>query len=134
LDYDSDSTTPAHQQELIPVAPVQHPMDMETAELPDVAGTRPASKLDAVYYQCRATRINGFKDTLVSISTDSTFGKKIISQSPSVGTLEDHDGIEKTFHGTRVLKGNTLISQTISSSLIHLRWSVCRVHQNMKLL
>jgi hypothetical protein len=50
-------------------------MDVEAAEPPGEAGIRSENMLDAVYYQCRATRISGFKDTLVSISTDSTFGK-----------------------------------------------------------
>jgi hypothetical protein len=95
-------------------------------------------------YQCRATRINGFKDMLVSvsISTDSNFGKKIISLSLSVGTPDWDcgmglwDGIVHTFHSTRVLKGNTLVIQTISSSFdpSTVRWFVCPVHQNMKLL
>jgi hypothetical protein len=53
---------------------------------------------------------------LVSISPDSTFGKKIASQSNPVGSFEDHSEIDKTFHGSRILKGNATVNQSLSSS------------------
>jgi hypothetical protein len=56
------------------------------------------------------------RDNLVSISPDSTFGKRIISQAVPVGSFEDHTGIEKTFHGLRILKGNAAVNQSLSSS------------------
>jgi hypothetical protein len=33
-----------------------------------------------------------------------------------VGSFEDHSGIEKTFHGSRILKGNCTVNQSLSSS------------------
>jgi hypothetical protein len=36
--------------------------------------------------------------------------------SPVIGTFETHSGIEKTFHGSRVLKGGTVVNQLISCS------------------
>jgi hypothetical protein len=74
------------------------------------------STLDPVYYQCRAARTSAHRDTLVSINMDGTFGKRVISQAASFGTFEDHPGIQNTFHGTRILKGNTTVNQSISMS------------------
>jgi hypothetical protein len=72
--------------------------------------------MDSVYYQCHSARTLCQKDTLVSVSVDESFGKRVIVQSPSVGSLEDHDGISKTFHGSRVMKGNNTVNESISSS------------------
>jgi hypothetical protein len=72
--------------------------------------------LNATYYQCRASRLNSFRDTLISISADDTFGKKVVSVSPTFGSLEDHDGIKKTFAGSRILKNNVTVNQSCSMS------------------
>jgi hypothetical protein len=72
--------------------------------------------MDSVYYQCRSARTLCQKDTLVSVSVDESFGKRVIVQSPGIGSLEDHDGISKTFHGSRVTKGNNIVNESISSS------------------
>jgi hypothetical protein len=81
--------------------------------------------MDAIYYQCCSARVTGFKDTLVSATTDETCGKRVISQSP--GTLDDHGGIEHTFRGSWVLKENCTVNQSITfsfdpSSLTRLLW------------
>jgi hypothetical protein len=71
---------------------------------------------DAVYFQCRSARTAGYKDTLVSVSQDESFGKKLTVQSPVVGTFEDHENLANTFHGSRVTKGNATINQSVSMS------------------
>jgi hypothetical protein len=119
LDYDSDETA-THQQ-----LALQNPTDRSAMETESqcqtdnsVTADSKASNVifDAMYYQCRASRISVHRDNLVSISPDSTFGKRIISQSVPVGSFEDHSGIEKTFHGSRILKGNAAVNQSMSSS------------------
>jgi hypothetical protein len=72
--------------------------------------------MDPLYYQCRSARLAGFCDNLISISVDDTLGKKILAPSPVIGTFETHIGIEKTFHGSRVLKGGSVVNQSISCS------------------
>jgi hypothetical protein len=119
LDYDSDET--AMQQQLA----LQNPVDRSAMETEShcqknttVHTDSNASNviLDAMYHQCRASRISVHRDNLVSISPDSTFGKRIVSQAVPVGSSEDHSGIEKTFHGSRILKGNATVNQLLSSS------------------
>jgi Zn finger protein HypA/HybF involved in hydrogenase expression len=72
--------------------------------------------LDAVYYQCRSARIAKTTTDLISISRDSTFGQKVTSITPSIGTFEDHTGIEITFHSSRFQKGTVTVNQSISAS------------------
>jgi hypothetical protein len=72
--------------------------------------------MDPVYYQCRSARILCQKDTLVSVSVDESFGKSVIVQSPSIGSIEDHEGICNTFHGSRVMRGNNTVNESISAS------------------
>jgi hypothetical protein len=130
LDYESDTDQsprepqrgPITDKELKGATPASTDtdvmdMDIQQHLVPNEDNTPPGSKtLDAVYHQCRASRTSGFRETLISVSNDSTFGKKVISQSPPFGSFEDHAGIEKTFHGTRVLKGTVKVNQAVSSS------------------
>jgi hypothetical protein len=80
------------------------------------ATQEPPGLMDPLYYQCRSARLAGFRDNLISISVDDTLGKKILAPSPVIGTFETHIGIEKTFHGSRVLKGSSVVNQSISCS------------------
>jgi hypothetical protein len=120
LDYESDgqdqesnSHHPASSSMSVGDPQLQAAMDVKTAG----SSQSPAKNvMDSVYYQCRSARILCQKDTLVSVSVDESFGKRVIVQSPSIGSLEDHDGISKTFHGSRVMKGNSTVNKSISSS------------------
>ncbi len=129
LDYESDTELSQRDPQMGPVTgkettgdtPVStdtDTMDMDIQHhLITNEGNMPSGSkaLDAVYHQCRASRTSGFRETLISVSNDSTFGKKVISQSPPIGSFEDHAGIEKTFHGTRVLKGTVKVNQAVST-------------------
>jgi uncharacterized protein YrzB (UPF0473 family) len=53
--------------------------------------------MDPMYYQCRSARLSCQKDTLISVSVDESFGKRVIVNSPNIGSLEDHGQIEKLF-------------------------------------
>jgi hypothetical protein len=70
----------------------------------------------AVEHQCHSARTSGYKDTLVSVSQDETFGKNITIQTPLIGSLGDHPNVDGTFHGSRVMKGNVCVNQLLSSS------------------
>jgi hypothetical protein len=72
--------------------------------------------MDPMYYQCRSARLSCQKDTLVSVSVDESFGKRVIVNSPNVGSLEDHGQIEKTFQGSRVMRVNTTVNESLSAS------------------
>jgi hypothetical protein len=72
--------------------------------------------LDTVYYQCRSARTSKLTSDFISISRDSTFGQKVTSSAPSIGSFEDHLGIEKTFHGSRFQQGPQTVNQSISAS------------------
>ncbi len=72
--------------------------------------------MDPMYYQCRSARLSCQKDTLISITVDESFGKRVIVNSSNIGSLEDHGQIEKTFHGSRVMHGNTTVNESLSSS------------------
>jgi hypothetical protein len=117
LDYDSDqnsdfchentssgaatgTATPAAADDTITFK-APEPMNVDVANNPTQAST---GLLDPLYYQCRSARLAGFRDNLISVSIDDTLGKKILAPSPVIGTFETHSGIEKTFHGSRVLK------------------------------
>jgi hypothetical protein len=118
LEYDSDES--AVQQHL--VAQIQSDsasMDTESQQHTDTKAAADSNTnviLDDMYHQCRASRISVHRDNLVSICPDGTFGKKIISQAVPVGSFEDHNGIETTFRGSRILKGNVSVNQSLSSS------------------
>jgi hypothetical protein len=119
LDYDSDNSSVQQQ-----VAPQRDSgqLTMETYSHTTSSGhaTSATSKniivTDAMYHQCRNSRLSDRRDNLVSISSDSTFGKQIVTQSATVGSFEDHPGLDKTFHGSHVLKGNVTVNQSLSCS------------------
>jgi hypothetical protein len=69
-----------------------------------------------MFHQCRTNRLSGFRENLVSISADDTFGKKLVSPTVPIGSLEDHEGLKGTFHGSRMLRGNETVNQSISLS------------------
>jgi hypothetical protein len=69
-----------------------------------------------MYYQCRSARLAGRQDTFVSVTLDSSFGKIVTVQSPPIGSFEDHCNIRGTFHGSRVLRGNVVVNESLSCS------------------
>jgi hypothetical protein len=113
LDYESDgqdSAVAALQPALSSADPLlQAAMDTKQAGSSQPVVT---SVMDTVYYQCHSARISCQKDTLV----DESFSKRMTIQSPSIGSLEDHDGIGNTFHGSGVMKGNCTVNESISFS------------------
>jgi hypothetical protein len=113
LDYESDGPEPDPEAGTTSAreSPPQAAMDIEHTSTTPVTNV-----MDPVYYQCRSARTLCQKDTLVSVSVDESFGKSVIVQFPGVGSLEDHDGISRTFHGSRVTKGNSIVNESISSS------------------
>jgi hypothetical protein len=132
LDYDSDGEHTSAAEDPLQsgnveahcqlVSKTPHILDMET-DIP-TAGTSGTtsdssdtlSSPDVLYFQCRAARTANHRDTLVSISQDESFGKKVTVQSPTIGTLEDHENLDVTFHGSRITKGNITINQSLSMS------------------
>ncbi len=108
LDYESESDDIGVDVASRTEVAVASPVDMET-EPTSSSSVQQFSTLDPVYYQCH-------RDTLVSMNIDGTFGKRVISQAASFGTFEDHPGIQDTFHGTSILKGNTTVNQSVSMS------------------
>ncbi len=125
LDYESDNdgqnegtASPQKDQSDYQVQRQEHaamdtdpPREAGTDRAPQVES---APELDAVYYQCRSARTSTYKDTLISVSQDETFGKKIIAPSTAIGSLEDHGDVAHTFHGSRLMKGNVTVNQSIS--------------------
>jgi hypothetical protein len=125
LDYDSDGqdTTTEQMAAYHSDPSLQQLSAMDTGVRRDVeeggAGIEdvPAETvIDPMYYQCCSARISCQKDTLVSVSVDESFGKRVVVNSPSVGTLEDHGQIDHTFHGSRVMRGNVTVNESLSSS------------------
>jgi hypothetical protein len=99
LDYDSEGedtvevknyNTTSSGDNGSPQPPATTPMAMETDT---AAGSSP--EMDAVYHQCNSTRCALRKDTLTSVSPDNSFGKTVTVQTPSVGSLLDHEGLKK---------------------------------------
>jgi hypothetical protein len=113
LDYESESDDIGAEVASRTEVAVASPVSMET-DPTSSSSVQQSSTLDPVYYQCRAARTSSHRDTLVSLNIDGTSGKRVISQAASFGTFEDHPGIQDTFHGTRILKGNTTVNQSIS--------------------
>ncbi len=68
----------------------------------------PMPKTDDAYYQCNSAHSACRKETLVSVSHDTSFGKTVTVQSPPIGSLLDHGEMDQTFHGSRVMKGHTI--------------------------
>jgi hypothetical protein len=136
LDYDSDDGT-AQNTLAILSDPASSAMDVENGNQTDsVAGPSNISSStvqDAMFYQCHTNRLSGFHDILVSISADNTFGKKVVSPTVPIGTLEDHDGLKDTFHGSRMLRGTETVNQSISLSFdpANLLCLSCNVEHNV---
>jgi hypothetical protein len=79
LDYESDEgSTPKHS--VVPSEAAPAAMDTECIAPADAtagpSSSRNSTVPDAMFYQCRASRLSSFRDTLVSISSDTTFGEK----------------------------------------------------------
>jgi hypothetical protein len=70
----------------------------------------------AVHFQCRSARESSHRDHLVSVARQNVWGKKFTVQSLQMGTLEDHGHINSACHGSRVMKGNVIVNQSISCS------------------
>jgi hypothetical protein len=121
LDYESDGQDPAQEQALDVISPepgneggqVHTAMDVENPGSPQLSVP---IVMDSVYYQCRSARTMCQKDTLVSVSVDESFGKRVIVQSPNIGSFEDHDNLENTFRGSRIMRGNDTVNESISAS------------------
>jgi hypothetical protein len=112
LDYDSDaSREPDDVSSAVDTAPTAA---MDTDQAPHCP---PSSEMDASYIQCRAARLSGHKDLLISVSQDESFGKNVTVQSASIGSLEDHGNLHSTFFGSRMMRGNENVNQSISSSV-----------------
>ncbi len=85
LDYDSDASRETEEvSSAVNTAPAAA-MDTDQA----VRHSSP-SEMDASYIQCRASRLSGHKDLLISVSQDESFGKTVNVQSASIGSFEDH--------------------------------------------
>jgi hypothetical protein len=117
LDYESDGQDSAIAA-LQPVLSSEDPMLHASMDTEQAGPFQPVvnSVMNSVYYQCHSARTSCQKDTLVSVSVDDSFGKRMVVQSPGIGSLEDHDGISNTFHGSRVMKGNITVNESISFS------------------
>jgi hypothetical protein len=111
LDYDSDTTRDTEgSASSLNIAPASA---MDTDQADQSSAT---TELDATYVQCRAARLSSHKDLLISVSQDESFGKTVIVQSASIGSFEDHGNLSTTFLGSRMMRGNVTVNQSISSS------------------
>jgi hypothetical protein len=119
LDYDSDDGS-AQKSLTVPSDQATSAMDIENENTTDPAAgpSNPSHSTvpDAMFHQCCSNRLSGFRENLVSISADDTYGKKLISPTVPIGSLEDHVGLKGTFHGSRMLRGNVTVNQSISLS------------------
>jgi hypothetical protein len=112
LDYDSDASRETEEvSSAVNTAP-SAAMDTDQA----VRRSSP-SEMDASYIQCRAARLSGHKDLLISVSQDESFGKTVNVQSASIGSFEDHGNLHMTFFGSRMMRGNENVNQSISASI-----------------
>jgi hypothetical protein len=113
LDYESDSDSSTNppgnpqcgqdvaqiQQTICSAVATEEDRDQSLAGPSGLSniGSGVNSPLDAVYFQCRSARTAGFKDVLISVSQDDSFGKKLTVQSPCIGSFEDYSSITETF-------------------------------------
>jgi hypothetical protein len=89
--------------------------------IPGTSGTIPSeSGLDAVYFQCRSARISSFKYTLISVSRDESFGKKLSVQSPLFGSFEDHGNLGKNFMDLGICAETKLLTNLLAPASIPL--------------
>jgi hypothetical protein len=112
LDYDSDISRDADEVSSALNTAAATAMDTDQA-----AHSAPPSEMDATYVQCHAARTSSHKDLLISVSQDETFGKTVSVQSASIGPLEDHGNLASTFLGSRMMRGNETVNQSISASI-----------------
>jgi hypothetical protein len=89
---------------------------IEPMAINNITGEKNTSMLDPVYYQCKSARLSTETEKIVIFTFDSSFCVTVVSQCPSVGTFESYEGLEKTFHGSRFLRGGTTVNQSISVS------------------
>jgi hypothetical protein len=111
LDYDSDNTRDGDGSSSALNIATAAAMDTDQAEQ-----SSPPAEMDATYLQCRAARMSSHKDLLVSVSQDESFGKTVTVQSANIGSFEDHGNLATTFLGSRMMRGNVTVNQSISSS------------------
>jgi hypothetical protein len=62
-------------------------------------------------------RLSSHKDLLISVSQDESFGRNVTVQSAAIGSFEDHGKIGSTFHGSRIMRGNETVNESLSASL-----------------
>jgi hypothetical protein len=94
LDYDSDTGIQADSDSgRLSVRDVQQTTSTSTSELETDRSEQVPPNMDAVYYQCNAIRSSCRKETLTSVSSDTSYGKTVTMQSPSIGSFPDHEGL-----------------------------------------
>jgi hypothetical protein len=112
LDYESHCSDSAQHSTHVPEAlPLSTAMEMDSESAADAP-----PELDAMYYQCKSARLESRTDVFVSVSQDNSFGKVVSVQSPQIGSFEDHCNIKDKFHGSRVMRGNAVVNESISCS------------------
>jgi hypothetical protein len=120
LDYDSEESefeNGRHQCTMHRPSGSSNLMPAMTAmETEPVNAVLPTPEMDDAYYQCNSARSACRKETLVSVSLDNSFGKTVTVQSPPIGSLLDHGEMDRTFHGSRVTKGQKIVNETICCS------------------
>ncbi len=114
LDYDSDQSSSGDLRRCSITTPTLRPDTPAAMDTDSLSTTDPG--LNSMYYQCRSAHIASHKEILVSVSNDDTFGKTVIVQAPIFGTFEDHAGLDATFNGSRVMKGNITVNESLSCS------------------
>ncbi len=87
---------------------MQAPAAMDT----DVGQRQDPAEMDATYFPCRAARQSSHKDLLISVSHDDSFGRNVTVPSAAIGSFENHGNISSTFHGSRVMRGNSTVNES----------------------
>ena len=92
LDYDSDNQS---SEQAVVQKETSTAMDMDQAAMGTDPGERrqETAEMDATYFQCRAARLSGHKDQLISVSRDDSFGRTVIVPSAAIGSFENHSNI-----------------------------------------
>jgi hypothetical protein len=112
LDYESDcSDSELHTPQASDNLSLSTAMETDSER---AAGA--PQEFDAMYHQCKSARLASRTDVFVSVSQDSSFGKVVSVQSPQLGSFEDHCNFNDTFHGSRVLRGSSVVNESISCS------------------
>ncbi len=98
-DNDNPKESTSQHNPFLPVPPAELPwmaavIDSENLDdTMDSEKDKPVTKspsLDPVYFRCRAAKTIGFRETLVSISSDDTFGERVVTQTSTIGTVKEH--------------------------------------------